>query len=87
MKAKYAFEIMELDNEKVAVPVGAKAEQFHGVLKVNDTAIAILKQLAQDTSEEKIVEALMQDFDGEKAQIAENVKEFLNVLETEGLVE
>lgn len=85
MKAKYTFEIMELDDEKIAVPVGAKAEQFHGVLKVNDTAIAILKLLTQSITEEKIVEELMKDFEGE--EIAANVHEFLNTLKTEGLVE
>ena len=87
MKAKYGFEIMELDDEKVAVPVGNGAEQFRGVLKMNETAIAILKLLEQDTDEEKIVDAILQEYDGEKEQIAGYIHEFVEKLKAEGIVE
>ena len=66
MKTKFHFEIMDLDDGLVAVPVGAGAEQFHGVLKLNETAAAILKHLNQDTSEEEIVDLLLKEYSGEK---------------------
>ena len=87
MKAKFNFEIMDLDDEMVAVPVGDGAEQFHGVLKVNETAVAILKLLAQDTDEEKTVDALLQEYEGDKAGIVGYVHEFVEQLKAEGIVE
>lgn len=87
MKAKYSFEIMNLDDEQVAVPVGDGADKFHGILKVNETAVALLKLLEQDTDEEKIVDAILQEYEGEKEQIAEYVHEFVEKLITEGIVE
>ena len=87
MKAKFNFEIMDQDDEMVAVPVGDGAEQFHGVLKVNETAVAILKLLAQDTDEEKIVDALLQEYEGDKAGIVGYVHEFVEQLKAEGIVE
>ena len=87
MKAKFNFEIMDLDDEMVAVPVGDGAEQFRGVLKVNETAVAILKLLAQDTDEEKIVDALLQEYEGDKAGITGYVHEFVEQLKAEGIVE
>ena len=87
MKAKFNFEIMDLDDEMVAVPVGDGAEQFHGVLKVNETAVAILKLLAQDTDEGKIVDAILQEYEGDKEQIAGYVHEFVEKLISEGIVE
>ena len=87
MKAKYSFEIMELDDGQVAVPVGDGADQFHGVLKVNETAVAILKQLEQDVTENEIVEALLLEYSGEKMQIADYVHEFLEKLIAEDIVE
>ena len=87
MKAKFNFEIMDLDDEMVAVPVGDGAEQFHGVLKVNETAVAIRKLLAQDTDEEKIVDALLQEYEGDKAGIVGYVHEFVEQLKAEGIVE
>ena len=52
MKTKYRFEIMELDDGLVAVPVGAGAEQFQGVLKLNETAKSIIELLENETTED-----------------------------------
>ena len=87
MKAKFRFEIMELDDGKVAVPVGEGAETYNGVLKVNETAAAILKYLAEDTKEEKIVEALVEEYSGDKAEIARYTHEFIEKLIAEGIVD
>ena len=43
MKSKYKYEVISLDDGLVAVPIGDGTQQFHGVLKVNETAMAILK--------------------------------------------
>ena len=86
MKAKYSFEIMDLDDGLVAVPVGAGAEHFHGVLKVNETAVAILKLLTEDTTVDAIVDALMEEYTGEREQIAGYVREYIEKLTEEGIV-
>ena len=87
MKSKYTFEIMDLDDEMVAVPVGNGAEQFHGVLKVNETAIAILKLLEQDITEDAIVESVLQEYTGNREQIAGYLHTFIEKLAAEGLME
>lgn len=87
MKTKYSFEIMNLDDGLVAVPVGENASQFHGVLKVNETAVAILKQLEKDTTEEDIVKSLLEEYAGEKEEIAGYVRAFVGKLINEGIVE
>ena len=87
MKTKYSFEIMDLDDARVAVPVGKGAEQFHAVLKLNDTAEAILKLLEDDCTEADIVDVLLREYDGEKDEIGAYVHEFLERLKTEGIVE
>ena len=87
MKAKYSFEFMNLDDEMVAVPIGDYAEQFHGVIKLNETAFAILKLLEKDMTENEIVEALLLEYSGEKAQIVDYVHGFLKKMVLEGVVE
>ena len=87
MKAKYSFDIMELDDDQVAVPVGMGAEQFHGVLKVNETAVAILKLLEEETTEDQIVEALLKEYTGDKTDISSYVHEYIERLKAEGIVE
>lgn len=87
MKAKFNFEIMDLDDGLVAVPVGDGADQFHGVLKVNDSAVSILKLLEKETSEDAIVDALLNEYQGDEKAIAGFVHEFIETLKTEGVVE
>lgn len=86
MKTKYSFEMMELDDGLVAVPVGEEASKFHGVLKVNETAAAILKLLEQETTEEDIVEELLKEYSGDKKEVAECVHEYIETLTAEGVI-
>ena len=86
MKTKFSFEVMDLDDGLVAVPVGEGASQFHGVLKVNETAVAILKLLEKDTTEEAIINELMKEYTGEKEQMTVYVHEFVQKLISEGIV-
>ena len=87
MKAKYSFEIMELDDDMVAVPIGTNGEQFNGVLKINETASAILKLLQVESTEEKIVDALLEEYSGEREEIADYVHSFLEYLKQENIIE
>ena len=87
MKTKYLFEIMDLDDEMIAVPVGKGAENFHGVIKVNETAATILKLLEQETTEEAVLDSLMEQYSGDRIEIADYVHDYIEKLRKEGLVE
>ena len=87
MKAKFSFEIINLDDSIVAVPVGGDGQQFDGVLKVNEIASAILKLLEKETTEEQIIENIMHEYDGNADEIRKHVHDFLEYLNTEGVIE
>lgn len=86
MKAKYIFEIMELDDGLVAVPVGDQVEQFNGVLKVNESGVEILKLIEHETTEEEIVKNLLEKYDENGKDISGFVHEFIDKLIAEGIV-
>ena len=87
MRAKYDFEIMELDDELVAVPVGGGKEQFHGVLKVNETAADILRLLKNEITEEEIVNSLLMEYTAERSLVAKYVHEYTIELKESGFIE
>ena len=87
MRSKFSFEVMDLDDGLVAVPVGEGAEIFRGVLKVNETAAAIIKLLENETTEDAIVDALLKEYAGDREQIAGYVHEYIEKLTTEGIIE
>ena len=87
MKSKYMFEMMELDGEIVAVPVGESATGFHAVLNVNEEAKRILELLRDETTEENIVGQLLKEYEGDKEEISSLVHAYIDQLRQEGLLE
>jgi len=86
LKLKFDIEIMEMDDQSIAVPVGDGAEAFHGVLKVNESAAFILNCLKEDTTEEAIVDAILKEYAGEREEIAGFVKNYIATLQENNLL-
>jgi len=86
MKLKYEFETMQMDDEIVAVPVGEGAEEFRGVLKLNDSATFILNTLKDDVTQEEIVEKILKEYEGDRAEITEFVKDYIGTLQEQNLL-
>ena len=87
MKCKYSFEKMELDGEIVAVPIGDNAGDLHAVLYVNEEAMRIIELLQDNTTIDRIVEQLQQEYAGDKEQIKAFVSSYIDDLRKEGLIE
>lgn len=86
MKLNYSFELMEMDDEVVAVPVGDNAGKLHGIVKLNATGAEILKMLQEEKSESEIVEELGKKYDSSPEEIKEFVSVFLKQMTDAGLI-
>lgn len=85
-KLKYRFEMMELDNRKVAVPVGDSARDFRGVVKLNKSAAEIFELLEEDTTEDAIVTELKKKY-GDDTSIEGYIHEAVDYFRSEGILE
>ena len=87
MKLKYQFEIVEMPDEVCAVPVGDGAEEFHGVLQLNDEAAKMLGYMGECDTPEQVLQKLCEDFpEDDRIDIAHKLCDFLNQLTREGLL-
>lgn len=86
MKLKYKFVTMDMNDQIVAVPVGDTAGEVHGMIRMNKTAALILSLLKEDTTEEQIVDTLMEQFDAERKLLSSEVHKLILYLQNEGLV-
>lgn len=86
MRLKCDFEVMELNEEKIAVPIGDNASMFQGVIKLNETAAFILNLLKEETSEEAVVEALLSEYDGTRDKIEKDVNQYISKFTEMGLI-
>lgn len=87
MRLKCDFEVMEFDSQKVAVPVGEYAKEFHGVVKLNETGVFILEQLKNDTTEEAIINALQAEYEAPRDLLEKDVKEYIENFTKMGLLQ
>lgn len=86
MRLKSSFELMELDDHVIAVPVGENSNAFHGIIKLNDSAAYIFNLLKDDITEEEIVESLKKEYDAPKKTLAEDLQKCLFELKEKGLI-
>ena len=86
MKLKCTFELVDMGEEIIAVPVGKNAEKVRGVVKLNKNGAIIFKLLEDDTSEEMIINTIGEKYDNEKKDIAEMVHSVIDILRKEGLI-
>ena len=78
MKLRSNTVTMDVDGTRFLVPVGAEA--FRGVARSNETAAFILDCLAQETTEDAIVDAMCAKYNAPRDQIAADVREILDTL-------
>ena len=80
MRIKEKYVKTELGEEALLVPVGEEAEQFRGVVRLNETAAYIVDLLRQDRTEKELTDALLEAYDVERAVAEKDVKAMLDTL-------
>ncbi len=88
MKLKYDFEIMDMGEEYVAVPVGDAAEIIHGTITLNEVSADIFRQLKEETTLEKMHKYLKSKYnESSDDEIGQTLVAFMNKLLNAGLIE
>ena len=68
MKINKDFTIQKVGSSWVAVPVGEASRRFHGMLQLNETGAFLWKLMAErDVSEAELVDALLAEYDVDRA--------------------
>ena len=87
MKLKDGFVLHELGGRTVVIAVDERAEEFNGMITLNETAVEIWKLLKEDTTEEQVVAGITALFEGDAAFIAQDVHQFIAQLRANNLLE
>ena len=86
MKLKYDLEMLEVVDDKIAIPVSQSQDSFHGILRINEVTSDILKLLKDDTTEDAVIDAMLQEYDASREEIAESVHRVIGQLQEAGLL-
>ena len=87
MKLKTSFITRQIGDRQYMVATGQESSKFKGMISSNKTAAAIVDLLKEDTTEEKVVEAMYRRFDAPREKIAADVHKAVGILRSVGALE
>lgn len=71
----------------MAVPIGARAKELHGMIGMNETAAYLWDLLNQERTEEEMASLLFDEYEISEEKARETVRKFCESLKEEGLLE
>ena len=71
----------------MAVPVGERVNDLHGMIALNETGAFIWKLLEDEKTEEELARALTEEYEVSYEEALEAVKEFRELMEKEKVLE
>ena len=84
MRLKKEFITQEMGGEQIMVAAGGS---FSGMVRSNRTAAFIVDQLKKETDREKIIEAMLREYDAPRSVIEPDVEKVLGILRSIGALE
>lgn len=87
MRASKDFIVREIAGECILVPVGAAAANFNGLVTVNEIGKFIFDVLAEDCTQEAVVERILEVYDVDRQTAAADLAEFLEKMREIGALE
>ncbi len=87
MKLKDGFTRHKVGSKHLAIATGKSAEALNGMVRSNETADFIFQQLMRETTEERIVDAVLAEYEAPKEEVAAAVHGIVAQLREEGLLD
>lgn len=86
MRMKDGFVLRKIANQYMAVPVGTRAKELHGMIGLNETGAFIWERLSRNLPQEAIVKELCEEYDIEESAAMTSVQRFCQKLQSEGVL-
>ena len=84
LKIKDGFVVREILDSYMAVPVGERTRDVHGVIALNETGAFLWKMLEEDTSEDKLIASMVKEYEITEEIAKDDIKEYLSFLREKG---
>ena len=86
MRLKYTFEMMELDDQLIAIPISDNTEEFKAVIKLNETAAFLFDLLKNEMTEMDIVNAVCREYNVSYERASIDVHRIIDEFQKRGLL-
>jgi len=88
MKLRANFAIKEMLGMYMAVAVGRKADEFNGIIRLENESTKRMFELLQDGKEvDEIVSIMLEEYEVDEPRLRTELQSLIDQLDKEGLVE
>lgn len=86
MKRKEGYILRTIGNSYMIVPVLGQSIKVEDMVTLNETGAYLWEHLAEETTQEKLLEALLSEYDVDKETALVHIREFLEKAEQAGIL-
>ena len=87
MKIKKGFVLRVVGGDNIVVPVGEMSKSFHGMINLNETGAFLWRFFSEEHTAEEAIDALCNEYEAEREQVATDVNRFIEILTKNGFCE
>ena len=87
MKIKEGFVAREIAGQSVVIAVGSASKIFNGIIKLNETGKIIWEKISEGVSKEATVDAILAEYDTDRATVESDYDNFVGTLIKAGIIE
>lgn len=80
MKIKDGFILRKIAGEDIVVPIGNNIADFNGVIRLNESAGFLWRELQEELSKEDLIDKLIKEYEIDTELASSDVEHFINVL-------
>ncbi len=86
-KIKDGFIVRKIGNQFMAVPVGSRTSEIHGIIALSESGVLLWSQLENGADENTLADILVENYDVERSVAEKDVKVFLDGLQKQGVLQ
>ncbi len=86
MRIAEGFIVREIAGETIAIPTGESARNLSGLVALNESGKLLFELLQSEQTEDSLTEALLNEFDTDPETARKDVREFLEILRSGGIL-
>lgn len=86
-KIKDGFVLRKIGPQVMAVPVGKLTSEIHGMIALSESGALLWNLLSDGAEKEKLVEALLEEYETDRQTAETDVEKFINGLIEQGALE
>ncbi len=87
MKIKDGFVVRDIAGQSVVVALGEASKAFNGIIKLNETGRIIWDMLTKGAEKIDIVDAILADYEIDRATVESDVDTFVATLKENNILE